>query len=102
MADEQKLRAWIVSLVFEKGPVWVNALVSPYAEGAVGLFVHQVMRERPPAEPLIGVATLELTADWMRLALRQIETGQTEGQVVHLRSVEPKETAEPPEPPGAA
>jgi hypothetical protein len=79
-----KLAAYAVTLVFGAGPIFVNTLVAHSPEEATARLLHQVMREKVPAEDLTGIAAMPLDAEWLRFALRSIETGKAEGQVLSI------------------
>ena len=68
------LKPYVVTLSFgQGGPLFVNALLAPTPEAATGMLAVIVMREHVPPQPLIGCMAMELTPDFLRLALRAVE-----------------------------
>ncbi len=105
MTQPPKLQAYMITLVFGEGPIFLNAIVAPSeiaaVAGVTAMSMAQVLRETEVREgempPLpTGVACLPLTAEWMRSALRQLETGKVESEVVKLVPREPEQRSYAP------
>ncbi len=84
MADEPKMGAWAVALSFESGVIVINTLVAPNASSACALTGIEAGRRNEGAAT--SIAWAELSAEWLRFALRAIETGKASGDVVSLVS----------------
>jgi hypothetical protein len=94
---EQTMRAWAVTLSFAGGgPLILNTLAAPSAEAAAAMTMLGVCRMEVPAQELQGVGTSEMPADWLRWALKTIETGEPhKAPVVSLVPSEPKPGNDP-------
>lgn len=77
MPEQTKFGAWAVCLVFANGgPLIVNTIIAPSPEGAAAKIVEGVMRELKPEQELTGLATVPISVEWLRMALRAIESGE--------------------------
>jgi hypothetical protein len=81
---EPQMRAFAITLVFADGSMFSNISLSPAREPALAGAVLAAARENPAVPDLTGFSINEMTAEWMRATLRQME-GQP-GQVVSLVS----------------
>lgn len=81
---EPQTQAYAVTLVFADGVIFGSTIIAPAREAATAMAMQQAMRGTPGMADLTGFALTEMTAEWMRATLRQIE-GQP-GQVVSLVS----------------
>lgn len=70
---ETALRPYMVSLAFLSGPLFINAIMAPSPESATAMFSVMIMREYAVPQPLTGCAATELTAEFLRTALRAAE-----------------------------
>jgi hypothetical protein len=74
---EQTMRVWAVTLSFAGGgPLILNTLAAPSAEAAAAMTMLGVCRMEVPTQELQGVGCVEMPADWLRWALKTIETGE--------------------------
>jgi hypothetical protein len=94
---EQTMRVWAVTLSFAGGgPLILNTLAAPSAEAAAAMTMLGVCRMEVPAQELQGVGTSEMPADWLRWALKTIETGEPhKASVVSLVPSEPQPGNDP-------
>jgi hypothetical protein len=85
------MRVWAVTLSFAGGgPLILNTLAAPSAEAAAAMTMLGVCRMEVPAQELQGVGCVEMPADWLRWALKTIETGEPhKAPVVSLVPSEP-------------
>jgi hypothetical protein len=81
---EPQMSAYAVTLVFADGSMFSSISIAAAREPALAGAVQQAARENPAVPDLVGFSINEMTAEWMRTTLRQIE-GQP-GQVVSLVS----------------
>lgn len=84
MADVQKLGAWVVTLVFDDGMMATQALVAPSMEMAVAMLAVEAGKKAKGM--LVNMAVAEVPPEWLRFALRSIESGKVSGEVVSLVS----------------
>lgn len=85
--NEPKLKAFAVTLSFaDGGPLIINTLIAPDAHSATAMTAIVAMRGRVIEQNLLGIAVVEMSAEWLRTALRAVETGKTAGDVVSLVS----------------
>lgn len=87
---EPKLQAFAVSVAFKDGPLVTHTLVGPSPEWAIGFVVTEAMRNLKPAQEFAGANAIPLPAEWLRMALRAAEGGQTGTSVVRLASDNPR------------
>jgi len=88
MSDDQtKLKAYCVALTFDTGPIAVSVAIAPNIESAAALIGIDAGRQHEGSAT--GIATLEVTPEWLRMALRSIESGKPTGDVVSLVSSNP-------------
>jgi hypothetical protein len=98
----QQLHAYVVSVSWSSGMMSMVPVISGGGpEQAAGRAVATAMRQEPlPEGDLSGVQVRELAIEWLRAAVRMIETGSIEAAPV-VRLVEPAEPAPEPEPESA-
>ena len=92
---EQTMRVWAVTLSFAGGgPLILNTLAAPSAAAAAAMTMLELCLREVPEQELQGVGCVEMPADWLRWALKTIETGEPhKASVVSLVPSEPKPEA---------
>lgn len=74
-----EMHAYIVSLTWEGGIGSVQPLVAatPAHAGAIAV-ANSLRQSDAPTGPLVGVMHTEIPLEWLRWAIRSIESGSTE------------------------
>jgi hypothetical protein len=98
----QQLHAYVVSVSWSSGMMSQMPVISGGGpEHAAGAAVATMMRQQPlPEGDLAGIQVRKIAIEWLRAAVRMIETGSIESAPV-VRLVEPTEPAPEPEPESA-
>jgi hypothetical protein len=73
MADDPTLSAYCVSLFFE-GTVALATIIAGSEAEAVAQVSVQIARQHD--RPLVGIGVMRLEAEWMRFALKTLESGE--------------------------
>ena len=93
------LNAYAVSINFAppQGMICVNGVVAPNPESAVAMVMHRIMSDLPveARAELTGIAATVLTLEWLRFAVKAVETGKGDGTVLSL--VQPAQKATDPD-----
>ena len=95
------LNAYAVSINFAppQGMICVNGVVAPNPESAVAMVMHRVMSDLPEEAraELTGIAVTPLTLEWLRFAVKAVETGKGDGTVLSLVQPAPQEKVPEPQ-----
>lgn len=81
------VRPYIVAAVFGVGSeakLFTNALLAPSPPAAAAAFVARAVQEMNLAEPLSGVAVVEIGKQFLEDALRAVRNETEGGQIVTL------------------
>lgn len=93
MTEPQKLKAFTVTLAFDDGMMATMTLVAPNVEMATAMMGAQA--GKTATGNLVNMACAEIPVEWLRFALRAVESGKGGGDVVSLVSDNLRPAPEP-------